>query len=366
VSIDLPSRLDLYRIGRAYMVSRATRLDAATVDVAGSDANLFVGSTSFVGAATVQQLGDRTAALTIDGAEGEDLDRLAWDRYRLIRPGAVAAVGAVRFFRPTTGSDGTIPIGTKVTSLAGIEYVTTTAASFATTSLQQPANVRATRAGRDYQVGRNQIRKVAGLFDSTIQVTNDEPTAGGENRMQDDQFRLLIRGAAQAERRATLGAIQYGATTVPGIATAQAIEVIDGDARPARAVRLFVADSSGVASAALGASVDVALLEYRACGIAVITSTSIPQIVTIRLQLAFLAGVETSTLTDTIRAAIVEYVNSLAVNATLYRASLLSVLHRYRDQGLIPDDSTIAEPTGDLVPTPGSTIRTTLTNVTVI
>ena len=77
---DLPTRLDLFDVGRRYVLARAAKIDPTQVDVAGSDVNIFVGSQSFVAYAIVQQLAERTLALLLDGATGEDLDRLAFDR----------------------------------------------------------------------------------------------------------------------------------------------------------------------------------------------------------------------------------------------------------------------------------------------
>src|SRR5262249_34525801 len=123
--MDLPTRLDYQSIGRQYVVARAKRIDPAQVDTEGSDVNLYVGSTSFLAQEVPRQLGARAAALLLDGSEGEDLDRLAWDRYQLLRKDAAAAVVPVRYFRPTvTGGSGSIPKDAVLLSLAGIQYVT--------------------------------------------------------------------------------------------------------------------------------------------------------------------------------------------------------------------------------------------------
>lgn len=46
--LDLPTRLDLYALGRDYVIQRATRIDPSQVDVQGSDVNVVVGSASYV------------------------------------------------------------------------------------------------------------------------------------------------------------------------------------------------------------------------------------------------------------------------------------------------------------------------------
>lgn len=362
--MDLPSRLDLYAVGRAYMRARARALDPKIVDVEGSDANLFVGSASFMAAAVVRQLTARTAALTLEGSEGEDLDRYLWDKCQELRKGASAARGEARFFRSSlAGGSGSFPVGTKLGSLTGVEYVTTQVAAFSATSYEARARVRATRAGKEFQVGRNQIRRLlpgpTPPFDATVKVTNDEPTAGGEPREEDDDFRKRGRDFWPAARRGTLEAISYGARRVAGVMSADPREVLDVSLRPARLVVLHIADSSGVASRALTAEVEEELLEWRCAGIAVVPDTSIPQMVSTRLRLTFRAGTATADLAEAVRAAVVNFVNSLGVNRPLLRFDLGAVLARYRDGGLIPEESSVVEPAGDLYPDVGRTLRTT-------
>jgi Baseplate J-like protein len=369
---DLPSRLDLYSIGRSYVLARARRIDPAQVDVLGSDVNLFVGSQSLVAFSIVRQLAFRTNALLLDGAEGEDLDRYVFDRYQQARKGASAALGSVRFFRASSAlGAGAIPIGTTLRTLTGVEYVTTTIGSFGPTAIDGiTANVRASQAGKEQQVGANQIRAFSNpqaLFDQTIQVTNDKATAGGEPAEDDDTFRNRIRGFWLAARRGVKAAIEFGAKQTPGVVSAMAIEAINADSGdPARIVNLYIADSSGVASAALGQLVQTQLLDFRAAGITVLTSLSLPDIISIQLRLSFVGGTDTVTLANNVIAAVVEFVNSLPVNAPLLLLQLGGVLQRFAPDGLVPNFSSIVSPAGDLFPPLGQSIRTTPANVTLV
>src|SRR5580698_4938756 len=61
--VDIPSRSDLFSIGRSYVLDRATRIDPNQVDVQGSDVNVIVGSQSVVAYQLSKQLAYRTAAL---------------------------------------------------------------------------------------------------------------------------------------------------------------------------------------------------------------------------------------------------------------------------------------------------------------
>lgn len=364
---DLPTRLDLYALGRDYVLQRAKKIDPAMVDYEGSDVNIVVGVTSVMADHVVKHLGYRFNALLLDGASDEDLDRYAFDRYQLPRKGASPAVGKIQITRPAlTFGSGSLPIGTKVLSTSNAEYITTTVATFGAGDLASQCNVRAVNAGKASQAGVAQLRRFQRpdqLFDSTLTVTNKDPTAHGEDIETDDDFRNRIRGFWKTARRGVLSAIEFGALSVPGVVSAQAVEVLTTGNTPARVVNLYISDSSGVASDVLAQDVDVALLDFRAGGIAVLTSTSLPLIVTIQLVLSFRANVDTVSLTDQIRAAVTEFVNSLPVNGPLYVGELYSVLRRFTSDGVIVNKESIVAPVGDLIPNVGQTLRTTLANV---
>jgi hypothetical protein len=371
--MEFLSRVDLYEVGRQFVLARAKRIEPTQVDVAGSDINVAIGSQSYVAHAVVRQLAEQVNNLLLGGCDTEDaIDRLALDRYQELRKGAAAALGAVIFARATSlAGAGTIPVGTKVATAGNIEYFTTEVCSFGSTTLaSQPCAVSAAQAGKDSQVGANAIRRVSQpglLWDQTLTVNNPLPTAGGEPAETIDVFRERLRSFFIAARRGTVPAIEFGAKSVPGVDSAQATEVFDPDGTAARLVRLFIADSSGIASVALAAKVRAALLEYRAGGITTIIETSTPTIVAIVLALSFDADVDTTALRDQVRGAIVEFVNSLPVNTPLLMGDLYGLLSRYKSQGLIVmTPGTIVAPAGDIYPDPGHTLRTTLSQVTLV
>jgi uncharacterized phage protein gp47/JayE len=272
---------------------------------------------------------------------------------------------------------GSILVGTKVTTNDGIEYVTTSTAAFSGTDLTSSADVQAVQAGRDFQVGANQIRRIPPQapanvpFDPTLTVNNPVATAGGADREQDEDFRNRVRDFWLTARRGTLKAIELGARQVPGVVSAQASEVTTVGSTPARVVILYVADGSGVSNQALANRVSTSLGEYRAAGIAVIVVTSQPEIVDVVLRLAFEANVDTVSLTQAVLSAVVGFINSIPVNNPLRIADLQAVLARFRSDGLVvttdpttPANSTIVAPVGDVIPDAGKTIRTTSQNVT--
>jgi len=366
---DLPTRLDVFALGRQYVLSKAARIDPTKVDVDGSNINIFVGSTSVMVDAVTRQLGYSLARTFLDGCEGEDLDRWAYDRYQQTRKGASAALGGVRIYRPSlTGGAGSVPVGTALTTLAGVQYVTTSVANFTASQYTSSCSVRASQAGHATQVGANQITKFAQpslLFDTSLLVNNDLPAAGGEDAEDDDTFKLRLRSFWLTARRGVLSAIVQGATSVPGVTSAQAVEALTPDGSAARLVNLYIADSSGLGSAELATLVRVALSDYRAAGIPVIISTSIPTLINLSFVVSFQAGVDTQTLSDQIRAAVVEFVNSLGVNAPLLVGDLFTVLSRFKAAGVIANAASILSPSGDLYPTVGQTLRTVSQNVLV-
>ena len=367
---DFPSRVDLFGLARNYVLTRALKIDPSQVDTVGSDVNLYVGIASVVGYQIVLSLMQGVNSLLLDGAFDDDLDRYGLDRYQLPRKGAAAALGSVRIYRSTTAAGaGNVILGTKLLTLNGIEYITSASATFAALDVTKSVDVRAVQAGKTSQAGANQIRQFATpgtLFDRTLQVNNDLPTAGGEDAESDDNYRERIREFWSTARRGTLSAIVFGAQTVAGVVSATATEVLTAEPRPARVVELRVADSSGTSSVALGAAVIASLDEYRAAGISVVISNSIPSIVSIQIKLTFAAAVDTTTVAEAVRGAIVEYVNSLGVGDTLLRSALYSVLTRFTSAGVIVNETSLVSPVGDLVPAAGTTIRTRFQDVTVL
>lgn len=367
---ELLTRLDFYDIGRRFVLGRAQRISAKEIDTEGSDINLLVGAASFMASAVARQNVDRLGALLLDVCEDEDLDRLVFDRYQELRKGASPAVVPLQITRPSAlVGAGSVPIGTVVLTRSGIEYITTTTATFTVSSLFAACDARASQAGKEYQVGANQIIRFARpelLFDASLQVNNTEASAGGEPAETNDVFRDRARGFFNAARRGTLTAIENGARSVAGVESAEAFEILDETGIAIKFVQLFIADSSGMANSSLALKVQQALEEYRAGGIYVAIYTSRPVLANIVFRFRFRAGVNTALISDQARSATVAYINSLGVNQPLFRADLGAVLSRFKGDGLLVDNGTIVEPVGDLIPEAGTTIRIRPEGVTVI
>ena len=368
MSLDLPSRLDLLAVARTYVRTRAKKIDPNQIDVIGSDINLFVGSNTVVASEIVSQLAAATARLLVDGANGEELDRLAWDRFgnNLLRKPASPSIVLVTFGRLTVAAGaGAVPVNTRLQNNVGVEFVTTSQSAFGATDLGGTAWARSVQAGKANQSDKNtivRIPEVGSLWDPSLTVTNYESTAFAADQELDEPFRARIKAFWNTARRGTLGAIEQGAVATPGISSASAVEELAGGSQPARLVRVYVADDDGLANSGITPDMD----EYRAAGIQCLLYRSTNQMVNIVLKLAFQAGKETDFLKESIRTSILGTVNKCSVNGWLYRGALLETLKSFTDDGLLPSNDSVVEPAGDLAPTLGMTIRTTIDRITVV
>lgn len=365
MSLDLPTRLDLLAIARTYIRTRAAKIDPAQVDIIGSDVNLFVGSNMVVANEVMNQLAAAVAKLLVDGASGEDLDRLAWDRFQMVRKPAAPGLVTLSFSRLSVlAGAGAVPINTRVQTDTAIDFVTTTQATFGASTLISQCAARSVQAGQLNRAAPGaivRIPEIGALWDKTLRVTNPDASAFSADRESDEDFRSRIKSAWNTSRRGTLLAIEQGALATAGVASASAVEALTGGTQPARVVQVFIADQDGMG----GSNITIDLSEYRAAGIQAIPVYSVTQYVDIQLRLTFLAGRQTDILTEEIRTAILGTVNQCPVNGILYRAALLETLKSFADDGLVYDNGSLLDPTGDLVPDLGKTIRTTIDRITV-
>lgn len=371
---DLPTRADLFNIGAADVLDRSAarvperRISAGEVFTEGSDINIAVGSASGMGEEVVRQVALRLKALFLDGAEGEDLDRLVADRFSptVVRKEATPALATVEFTRSTGALPaGAIGAGTRVRTTDGVEFRTRLTVAFAALQLGPVSVVvEATLAGTGSTAAENTITEfVDQPFDQAVQVTNPEVAAGGDDRETDERLRERARDFYVQARRGTIGAIQFGATTVAGVRQATAVEEIDPNSLELTGrVELFIADAQGQANSALGAAVSAALLEFRGAGIIVPVISSVPLFVPIVYRLRFDAGTSSTEAFGSIQQGTLAAVNALRPRVTL-EVSLLFTTARSVPGVIVLEDAIVA-PVGDLVPTSNQVIRTRIDLVT--
>lgn len=370
---DSPTRAELFDLGAAEIRARSdarppgTRVNPDVVFLEGSDLNILNASASAMADEVVRQVVLRETALFLDGAKREDLDRLVADRFSptVVRKAATPSVGDLVLTRVAGALPAfTLPAGSRIKTGSGVDVETTVTVSLAAGSngpVTAPAQART--AGISGNVAANTLTQFSTPpSDPEVHVTNPEPFAGGDETETDARLRARARNFFLTARRGTFAAIEFGALTVPGVRQATAVEEIDAFGHPTGRVALYVADALGQGNAALVSAVRNAEVEYRAAGVWVDASGSIPTFVPIRYRLRFAAGVDSTRAFDLVRSATIAAVNALPPNATLQVSLLFSVARSVA--GVIVDDDAVQEPVGDLVPSPGQAIRTRIDLVT--
>lgn len=366
---DLPLRVDLVNLAADELRARsAQRPDGAKIDPSqvftpGSDVNLVVNGGSAMAEEVLRQLAVRINALFLDGAKGEDLDRLVADRFSptIVRKQATPAIGPVYVTRSSGARPaGVIPQNTRVKTNQNVEFLTQAdlpiPAGLDGPFIVQTQAVNAGRAGNAPALAVNQFSVPP--FDTNLQVSNPEPMAGGDERELDDSLRNRARQFYLFARRGTIVAIENGALTVQGVRLATAVELTNPDGSLSGHVALYISDAAGNGNAALVNAVRAAELEYRAAGVILDISASQPLFVSIGYRLRFTAAANTANAFDQVRLATVARVNALAPNQTLERSMLYAIARQV--QGVVVLNDAVVEPVGDLVPAPGQVLRTRL------
>jgi uncharacterized phage protein gp47/JayE len=375
--MDRPSFQDLFRIGRDELLARNPRLTA--VDREGSDANALVAASAAQAEEVIAQVVAVEAASFLDSATGDDLDRLVFDRYGLVRQPASAALGAVQFSTGAAAAAAfTIPSGTLLQSTDGLQFEATLSVSYPAGSVGPiSAPVRSVLAGSSQQAGAGTINRLVAAVaggPADLAVTNALATAGAADPEPDAQLRDRARRFWSTARRGTLRAIEQAALGVPGVRTATAIEAVDGFGRPARYVYLVISDqytdqlanltppiSYQTQAQQLANAVSSALEEARPAGIYVQVQVAQVILQPVVLYLAFVAGSDTESLAVQARAAVVGLVNNLAPGQPLLVSAIQAVLTTI--PGVLASVSTVGSPAGDVYPGPGQVLRANLSTV---
>lgn len=371
---SFPTRSDLFRIGASEVFLRSAlrpagkRLKPEAVFTDGTDANILIAATAAMGDEAIRHLAARTAALYLDSARGEDLDRLIADRVSptIVRKQATRALSILTFSRSDSLSDVTVSIGTKVSTASGTEFELLQSANFgASQSGPVTALAQATIAGRSGNVDENTVVQfVSSAPQSDIVVTNADPASGGQNVESDPELRSRAKDFYRTVRRGTLSAIEFGTLTIPGISRVSVVEETNSDGDPTGTVFVYIADVEGRANTALAESVYEVLLDYRAAGVVPVVVPGTPQMINIAYQVQFDSTVDTRAASESLKTATVSSLETLRPGDTLQVSSLFSIARSI--PGVIVPQDAVQDPAGDLVPSSNSALlRTSLARVTV-
>jgi uncharacterized phage protein gp47/JayE len=373
---ELPTREDYFQIGAQEVLRRGEarspnqRITREVIFAEGTDTNLLLAATSAMADEATRHLALRMAALFLDSAEDEDLDRLVADRYspEIVRKQPSQALVTLTFTRaipPSSGALVSVPTGTKIRTATGVEFETTTPVVFPLNGTgPYSAEAKARLAGPTGNVAAGTITQFsAAPLDAAIQVTNSAIAAGGALLESDDSLRERARGYFRNARRGTLGAIETGALSVLGVTSATAFESVDANGNPSGFVSVYIADANGQANELLARRVRDALLEYRAGGVVVTVLTSVPLLLGIAYVIGFVAGTDTLAAAQQLRELTVATVNGLAPGEVLPLSLLQSIARSV--PGAIVLQGSVTLPVGDLTPGASEVIKTALTRVTV-
>lgn len=355
---EVPDFDDLFTAIEREILIRPTSFNPEIVRTDGSDVNIAVafaaGGCEEVSRFAQVAIGETFASFAAQISD-EALDRWAYDRYQQRRFQARSALVTVEFSR--TDTDGfTIPAGTKVTAIDGTIFSTLTDVPFPD-NIRGPLSVvaRADVTGPSGNVGSDTVNIVTGLEDDTVTVTNPISAAGGRDAETNPEFLARLYRFWLTARRGTKAAIEAGCLNV--VQQVNVIEYLDSNGYPAGRVQCIISDASGQANQALADEVLLMLEEYRGLGVPVTVFAGTPEYVrVIAINLAFQAGVNTTTVLQDARLRVVAKINSTQPNATLRRSAIIAALES--TPGLIVPNGAVTYPAGDLVPSSGAVIRT--------
>lgn len=380
---DFPKFGDFFRVFRDEVVSRSQRLTVNAVDRDGTDSNIHAAATAVVGEEVIGQLASVEEGTFLDSAFGQKLDKLAYDRYGMVRKQAAPAFVFVRFTTTSAAPAAfAIPGGTRMATSSGQEFITVVSAPFPLAGIG-PIQVlaRSTLAGIDQNIGAGTILSITSTVPGAptdLGVTNIEAAAGGAGIESDDDFKTRIRRFWVAARRGTKGALETGALAVPGVVRAVAIEALQGAGYPTRAVTLVIADqftdalvrqgvavpSYGVKSQALAQVVSAQLDEFRADGMPVKVIVAQVRLLQVVLRLRFQATVvNPDAVALYARTLVAQLINGSNPGATFDPADVTPLLRSVSGLDVFGDE--VASPAGQIIPTsPYQKLSTTLALVT--
>lgn len=353
MALLLKTQVDLYNIFIAALQDAGPELTDTTE---GSEIDKLGGATS-VGASELTKLivdqFNKTYFSLANGPEvtggDDDLQTLAVDHFgdTFVRPAASLMTDSATFSRANAAFGAVlIPAGTviKTTSDANgnvYRYETdsdVTLAASGGTSLSVTVSITALVAGSASNAGNGAITVIENsLLDQSIVVTNTG-SSNGEDAEDDATYRETIRNLIESLAGATLRAVEAKALTVPGVATATAIEQMQAvkiwNIATSTATGgffyipvpiLYIADTSGMASVALITAVKTAIDAVRACGVLIqVVSASAVSVAWTASYTLNPSGPNYSTLVNDstmIRDSMKKYIQDLPVGTSFVRAT---------------------------------------------
>ncbi len=366
-----PSFDDLFTLGKAEAILKRPTLGVRIGDIS----EMLLSGAAAMADRLIGWFAERIAATFIDGAYGDDLTQLCADHWSIQRRPATKAIGTLTLNRASADASAqTIPIGTTVATARDsqgndIQYLTTSVASWAiSTNGDRSVNTEAVVAGTSGNLSA--IDLVTRIISSpppggTYTIADSTLPVGGSEAETDEELRDRTRLYPSTLRRATLGALEYGATSVSTIAVAKASAVQDATGL----VTVYVSDASGgstgttqevsastVDDGSMTAKVAVELYSWAAAGALVNVTGGAVQTVDITVSIAVKIGVDVTQLITDIQNSIDGRVSKLNIGDTLYLSDIMTAVKAVDPDNIV--NVVVDLPLTDTVPTtPGDIIR---------
>ncbi len=173
--------------------------------------------------------------------------------------GGQKASGAVIFSRTGTSGEKPIPIGTIISTPAGLKYLTTSVGTIQDGNTDSNSvSIQAEKEGRDYNVPANTITVIYTPVPGVETVNNPSATSGGLNQESDAEFLERFQEFIEGLGKSNNAGLISGAKKVTGVQSASVVEHFP----PSSSYNLtvYIDDGAGEASQELIDAVEEVLI----------------------------------------------------------------------------------------------------------
>lgn len=287
--------------------------------------------------------------------------------FGMTRLPAQAATGAVQFSRYSTTSTITIPVGAQVVTGDGSQvfqvYGDLTNGAFSGAAngyvLLAGANtvavpVMAIVAGTTGNVAAGTISSLRTPVSGIDAVINTAGFTNGAPQQSDAQVKASFVQYIASLAKATRGALSYAVASVG--ATASFTEFQDPTGRTGPTSTIYIDDGSSNPPTALVQQAATAVANTKAFGVQIAVIGVTPLYASVQMTCQILPSYNQAAVVAAVQAALTNYVNGLAGNATLYFTSLENVAYGASPGVYNVTGVTLNGTMADLVPNPGQAI----------
>lgn len=360
--MDFPTSADLFELAARKVVATNPKILESVARQSGTTVNSMLQAGGLMGSSLVGKIVEAYSNSKISTAKGAALRELVFDWFGIIPFGANPAVVPI-LLTPSDYKSGTVAVGTILTTATGIQFQTLESVTWLTSNTAQTVNCSAVIAGPTGNVEDGSINafKTAPAFDSAMTVTQSAWAVGGSLAETDDQLKTRAKGFWAAARRGTIGAIEYGAKTVPGVVNAKVIETavyVGSTLIPwVKQVTCYASDINGQTNSILAAQIAAELENWRPCGVYVALETGTVTFQAIDIAVSYVSGTDTVAVQKKVVAVILAYMDELRYGQKMVRGAI-----EYRVMQIDGVSKTvppvIGVPAGDVVPSVGQILKT--------